>query len=115
MNVSSNDSVDGLLRSAQTITEKNGEEALELAKSAKKLAQLSAYITEYVFSYCVPFSSILGESDKNQFYMEREWRVRGDVDFLLSDLARVFLPRKRAARFRADLPDYYGQLTFSEL
>lgn len=115
MSVSFHDSVIRLGRSAQTITEKNGEEALELAKAANKLVQLSVYINEYVFSYCVPFNSTLEESDEKQFYMEREWRVRGDVDFLLSDLTRVFLTRDYAARFRADLPDYCGQLTFSEL
>lgn len=115
MTKSFNESVDGLLRSAESITEKNGKEALELAKSANKLANLSIYIHGYVFSYCVPFSSSLQESDHQQYYMEREWRVRENVRFELKDLARVFLPSEYAARFRSDLPNYFGELTFSDL
>jgi hypothetical protein len=45
--------------------------------------------------------------------MEREWRVLGHVYFALGDVRRVFLPEEFAKRFRADLPEYTGQLTFS--
>jgi hypothetical protein len=47
-------------------------------------------------------------------YMEREWRVIGDVKFALEDVHRVFMPERYAERFRADLIDYKGQLTFSD-
>src|SRR5665213_765016 len=32
-------------------------------------------------SYCVPFHAALAEADSDNFYMEREWRTIGDVDF----------------------------------
>jgi hypothetical protein len=46
--------------------------------------------------------------------MEREWRALGDVNFALADVHRVFMPERYAERFRAHLPDYKGQLTFSD-
>jgi hypothetical protein len=46
--------------------------------------------------------------------MEREWRVIGDVKFALEDVHRVFMPERYAERFREDLPNYIGQLTFSD-
>ena len=42
------------------------------------------------------------------------WRVIGDVKFTLSDVHRVFMPEHYAERFRKDLPNYTGQLTFSD-
>jgi hypothetical protein len=45
--------------------------------------------------------------------MEREWRVLGAVRFVVSDVSRITLPKEYAAPFRADCPDYYGQLTFA--
>jgi hypothetical protein len=44
--------------------------------------------------------------------MEREWRICGNVQFVLSDVSRVFFPASYAARFGADLPPYTGQITF---
>jgi hypothetical protein len=65
-----------------------------------------------VLSYCVPFDSELDNSDERHFYMEREWRVRGDVRFTLTDVERVVLPRECASSFRSELPVYEGQLSF---
>jgi hypothetical protein len=87
--------------------------AIELANLALAVNELSAYIDKYVFSYCVPFDAKCDESDKEHFYMEREWRVLGDVEFSLGEVERVILPRDYANRFRTDVPNYYGQVTFA--
>ena len=50
--------------------------------------------------------------DDANYYMEREWRVGGNISFQLGDVARVFFPSSYAVRFRADLPTYIGQITF---
>jgi hypothetical protein len=60
------------------------------------------------------FDSTKDEDDEENFYMEREWRVFGTVPFTIEDIARVILPRSFAKQFHADVPEYWGQLTFSE-
>ena len=101
-----------LLMAASTVKDTEDPKARELAEIGNRLAQLASYIHEYVFSYCVPFNSALDESDERHFYMEREWRALSDVRFSLADVERVVLPPAYAARLRADLPDYSGQVSF---
>jgi len=113
MTTSFHTSAHALLSVASTVTDKDGTKARELAEAGNSLAQLAAYIDEYVFSYCVPFNSALDESDERHFYMEREWRVLGDVPFSVADVERVVLPRDFADRLRSDLPHYNGQVSFS--
>jgi hypothetical protein len=112
MTASFHEAAHALLRLASTVTEGDGPKARELANAGNSLAQLAPYLDEYVFSYCVPFDSALEESHQRHFYMEREWRVRGEVRFTLADVERVVLPREYATQFRSDLPLYEGQITF---
>lgn len=112
MTASFHKSTDTLLRLASTVAESDDPTARQLAEAGKSLAQLAPYIDKYVFSYCVPFDSTLDESDNHHFYMEREWRVLGDVRFMLTDVERVVLPREYASSFRSELPAYEGQLSF---
>ena len=58
----------------------------QLAKSARQMAELGTYITEYLLSYCVPFEAGRDDDDDQHFYMEREWRVFDDVVFAISDI-----------------------------
>jgi hypothetical protein len=67
-----------------------------------------------VFPFIKYFDDLASDEDEANVYMEREWRVIGDVSFTLTDVHRVFMPERYAERFRADLPDYKGQLTFSD-
>jgi hypothetical protein len=67
-----------------------------------------------VFSFIKFFDDSTSDQDAANVYMEREWRVLGDVNFTLSDVHRVFMPQHYAEHFRADLPNYVGQLTFSD-
>ena len=53
------------------------------------------------------------DTDPTNYYMEREWRVLGQVQFALSDVWRIIVPSEYANRLRADLPEYTGQVTFS--
>ena len=112
MTASFHRSADTLLRLASTVTESDSPKARELAEAGNSLAQLAPYVVEYVLSYCVPFDSALDEFDGRHFYMEREWRVGGDVRFTLGDVERVLLPREYGSSFRSELPVYEGQLSF---
>jgi hypothetical protein len=54
------------------------------------------------------------EDDLENFYMEREWRVNGNVDFHLSDISRITLPGSYPDRLKADVPGYQRRVTRSE-
>ncbi len=71
------------------------------------------FLTYHVFSFMKCFDPALPENDERGFYMEREWRVLGSVEFDLDDVTRVVLPPAYARRFRSDMPHYAGQLSFA--
>jgi len=60
------------------------------------------------------FDSSLPDDNPQNYYMEREWRILGHMKFDPSDVATLIVPRKYAVRLRNDLPDYFGQIIFSE-
>src|SRR5215212_8657471 len=72
------------------------------------------FLDMLVFAFIKYFDDSASDEDKANVYMEREWRVLGDVNFALEDVHRVFMPERYAERFRKDLPNYTGQLTFSD-
>jgi hypothetical protein len=76
------------------------------------VARANRFLTFYVYSFMKCFNESLEEYHPDNYYMEREWRVLGNVRFSLEDLSRVILPEEFAKRFRADLPGYYRQVTF---
>jgi hypothetical protein len=75
---------------------------------------LEYFLDILVLPFIKYFDDSASDEHKANVYMEREWRVIGDVKFTLSDVHRVFMPERYAERFRADLPNYKGQLTFSD-
>jgi hypothetical protein len=79
----------------------------------RKPNSFRSFLDNYVFSHIKYFDDTTADDDPTNVYMEREWRVVGHVNFGLSDVRRIFLPEEFAERFRADLPEYAGQLTFS--
>lgn len=78
------------------------------------LMALSRFISFQVFSFVKFFDDSKPEHDPDNFYMEREWRVIGNVNFGLEDVERVILPRAYGGRLREDLAMYSGQVTFSD-
>jgi hypothetical protein len=81
----------------------------------EKLPEPQRYFLDLlVFAFIKYFDDSASDEHKANVYMEREWRVIGDVSFTLTDVHRVFMPERYAERFRADLPDYKGHLTFSD-
>jgi len=75
---------------------------------------IDSMIRSHFLSFCVPFDSGKNDADQENYYMEREWRVIGDVKFALEDVCRVILPSPYARRLRDDVPDYAGQITFAD-
>jgi hypothetical protein len=70
--------------------------------------ELYQFMGYYVFGFIKFFDDAAGDEDLHNFYMEREWRVLGNVRFELSDVYRVILPERYAERFHRDLPEYSG-------
>lgn len=79
---------------------------------SQKLSRLRSFLDIQIFSYLKFFDDSLPDDAPDNFYMEREWRIVGNLKFELSDVYRVILPESYAKRFREDVPEYYGQVTF---
>jgi hypothetical protein len=91
------------------------ENRQEFEKLREKLPEPQKYFLDLlVFGFIKYFDDSASDEHKANVYMEREWRVIGDVSFTLTDVHRVFMPERYAERFRADLPAYKGHLTFSD-
>jgi hypothetical protein len=71
-----------------------------------------AFVFQRILPLIKPFRADLEDEHPDNFYMEREWRSYGDLDFDLSDVRRIFVPEGFAKRLREDVPDYFGQVTF---
>lgn len=70
------------------------------------------FLCYYVFSFVKCFNAKGSFEDETNYYMEREWRITGNLKFSLNDVRRIFLPANYAARLRIDLPSYIGQISF---
>jgi hypothetical protein len=77
-----------------------------------RLHELRQFLDFRVFSYVKFFDETLADDDPENFYMEREWRVVGNVQFAMGDVARVFVPRAYGEGLRRDVPSFHGQVTF---
>ncbi|QDP40257.1 abortive infection system antitoxin AbiGi family protein [Radiobacillus deserti] len=77
------------------------------------LKQMDDFLVKNIFAFLKPFDASKTDGDKDNYYMEREWRIVGNVKFSLRDVRRVFLPEKYAEAFRKELPEYCGQISFT--
>ncbi len=96
------------------LTDADKHVASALGALRERLLELEQFLDFHLFSYVKFFDHRLKDDDPENFYMEREWRVVGNVRFTLDDVCRVLIPPKCAKRLRTDVPDYCGQLTFVE-
>ena len=73
---------------------------------------IARFLMHQVYVFMKFFDETKGEDDPENYYMEREWRINGNLGFAVTDIARVILPEEYATRFRADVPKFCNQLTF---
>lgn len=71
-------------------------------------------LATHLFPFMKFFDSDLDPDHDENYYMEREWRVVGPVQFRIGDIERVILPRPFASRLRLDFPKFEGQTTFAD-
>ena len=79
----------------------------------QQVNDLLSFLIYHFFSLCKFYDAGLAADDPANYYMEREWRVFGRLDFDLQQVSRVIFPERFAMRFRDDLPEYYGEIIFS--
>ena len=77
-------------------------------------ARTMQFILTHFVGFMKPFATGLEVHDEQNFYMEREWRLFGDLPFQLANIDRILLPASYGARFRADFPDFAGEVTFTD-
>ncbi|HVQ40139.1 MAG TPA: hypothetical protein VMS31_21545 [Pyrinomonadaceae bacterium] len=74
---------------------------------------LREFFAWYLFPYFKFFDAELTDDHRDNYYMEREWRVVGAVHFNAKDIRRILIPEAYRQRLRLDLPAYDGQVTFT--
>lgn len=88
---------------------------LDRALSNAGLANLWGHVQHlldfHVFSFIKFFDPSADQGDEQNFYMEREWRVYGNVDFHLSDVVRITVPDAYVNKLKIDVPGYGGTVT----
>jgi hypothetical protein len=72
------------------------------------------FLDIYLLSHLKFFDPYLPDEHKENYYMEREWRVMREVKFRHREIRRVILPEGYAVRFRRDFPKYDGEVVFAD-
>jgi hypothetical protein len=87
-------------------------QALEVFKVDSPIwsGRIGHEMLRHVFGYVKVFDSSLDSNDPANYYMEREWRVIGNVEFELSDLAYVFAPRPFHSQLATEFPELTDKL-----
>ncbi len=80
----------------------------EIHDQARKLL---IFLNSRLFGYLKFYDHTHPEAHEDNYYMEREWRVLVPVNFAISDVQTIFLPKEFAQNFSKDFPEYYSQLT----
>jgi hypothetical protein len=75
------------------------------------ICAVQCMLDHQVLCFIKPFNVERADDDPRQYYMEREWRILGSLQFELSEVVRVFLPKTFIKRFKSDFPEYKGAIT----
>lgn len=78
----------------------------------KRVTDLQRFFDFHIFSYFKFFDHMLDDDHEDNYYLEREWRVVGNVQFSLSDIKTIFMPTGFSEKFRKIYPQYSGQVIF---
>jgi hypothetical protein len=67
-----------------------------------------------LFSHFKVWNNNLEDNDPGNYYFEREWRATNNINFQLSDIVVVILPKNCEKQFKLDFPEYTGELKIAE-
>lgn len=65
---------------------------------------VNSILTAEFFAFIKVFNSDLEDDDKDNFYMEREWRMINPLKFMLDDIESVFIQKVYAERLSIEFP-----------
>jgi len=88
-------------------------QTIGVSEESKRVRDLRRFLDFHLLSYLKFFDHKKSDDDPDNYYMEREWRVIGNLNFSISDIQRVILPKQYSDKFHADVPEYSGDLIFS--
>ena len=80
---------------------------------SKECIEIGEFMLD-LLSYIKFFDANKSDADEENFYMEREWRSLFYINFEIENIRRIILPSSFSKRFRSDVPEYYGEITFSD-
>jgi hypothetical protein len=80
----------------------------------KDVQRLITFLQMHLITNLKFFDHRLPDTDPENFYMEREWRVCQDVPFSLGEIARVIIPERFGIQFRKDFPTFDGEIIFAD-
>lgn len=72
--------------------------------------RVTQFLDMHVLSHLKFFDPLVPDWHKDNFYMEREWRISGDLKFDLQNVRRVIISEGYGRRFRRDFPHYSGEI-----
>ena len=67
-----------------------------------------------LFSHFKVWDDDLEDHDLDNYYFEREWRTTNNINFKLSDVIVIIIPKNYEKQFKLDFPEYTGELKFAE-
>lgn len=73
---------------------------------AAAIGDMRATFEKDFLAFIKPFDATLSENDPRNFYMEREWRKYGNLQFTPDKVNRVVVPTAYLERLAKDFPDY---------
>lgn len=79
----------------------------------KECVDISSFMLD-LLRYIKFFDANIPDDDKDNYYMEREWRSPYYIYFEVEDICRIILPKSYSKRFKGDMPGYVGQIIFSD-
>lgn len=68
------------------------------------------FFLQHVFGFVKCFDDTLELDHEDNYYMEREWRRFGNLNFTPDDVAIVYVPPNMVERARAELPEYSAKV-----
>jgi hypothetical protein len=84
----------------------------EMFSEASRFTHIARFQYFQVFAFMKFFDASKPEDDPENYYMEREWRVLGNLQFSLADVACVMIPGAYCRRLRDELADNCGEVVF---
>jgi len=79
-----------------------------------RMSALFSELDEMVFARVKFFRVGLADEHGHNYYMEREWRVWGDINFPLNRVRRIILPASFEGRLRTRVAEYAGEVSQAE-